>query len=135
MADLVVVAANVQPTGSTVTRRGIAAVAITAGDSVYVDSSGEIDLCENDQTAVEAACRGVALNDAAANQPVEYATGGEVNMGSILSAGQVYVVGAGAGGIAPEADPGTGNFVTVIGVATSATNLKLGINQSGVAHA
>ena len=135
MADLVVVAANVQPTSSTQSRRGTAAVAIDAGQSVYIDSSNEIDLCEFDQTSVEAACRGVALNDAAAGQPVEYAVSGEVDMGAILSTGQTYIVGAGAGGIAPEADAGAGNFVTVVGVAVSSNNLKLGILQSGVAHA
>ncbi len=34
-----------------------------------------------------------------------------------------------------EADGATGNFVTVVGIATTANLLKLGILQSGVAHA
>ncbi|KKK74168.1 hypothetical protein LCGC14_2886510, partial [marine sediment metagenome] len=60
---------------------------------------------------------------------------GDVDMGAILSVGQTYIVGAGPGGIAPEADAIGGDFVTVIGVATTANLLKLGILQSGVAHA
>ena len=56
-------------------------------------------------------------------------------MGVILAIGQVYIVGAAAGGIAPEADAAVGNFVTVLGVATTTSNLKLGLLISGVAHA
>lgn len=135
MADLVITAANVQPTGSTAERKGVAAVAITAGQSVYIDANGEVDLCQNDLTATEAACRGIALADAAANQPIVYAVSGEVNLGSVLTAGAVYIVGAAGGGIAPEADAITGEYVTIVGVAVSTTNLKIGIVQSGVTHA
>ena len=52
-----------------------------------------------------------------------------------MSIGETYVVGAAPGGIAPEADVGTGEFATVIGVAVSANNLKMAINASGVASA
>ena len=135
MVDLVVVPANVKPGTDAVTKRGIAGEPITAGDSVFVAADLQIELAENDLTAVEAAARGVALNDAALDQPIEYAVTGDVDMGAILSVGQTYIVGAGPGGIAPEADAGIGDFVTVIGVATTANLLKLGILQSGVAHA
>jgi hypothetical protein len=56
-------------------------------------------------------------------------------MGAILSIGETYIVGAAAGGIAPEADAVAGNFVTILGVATTSNLLKMGILQSGVAHA
>lgn len=135
MVDLVVVPANVQPGPGSITRNGIAAAAITAGDSVYIDSTGAIDLCSNDLTIVEAASRGIALGDAAVGQHITYAVGGEVDMGAITAAGQVYIVGAAPGGIAPEVDAVAGEFVTVLGVGVSANNIKLGILQSGVAHA
>lgn len=135
MTDITVVAANVKPAASTITKKGIAGEAITAGDSVFVAADGGIELCENDQTVIEAACRGVALNDAAVDQPIEYAISGDVNMGAIMTIGSVLIVGAAAGGIAPEVDAVSGEFVTVIGVATTTSNLKLGILQSGVAHA
>lgn len=135
MADLSVVAANVKPGSDAVTKRGIASEAITAGDSVFVAVDLGIELCEKDQAALDAACRGVALNDAAVDQPIEYAVSGSVDMGAILAIGQVYIVGAAPGGLAPEVDAGAGDFVTVVGVATSANLLKLGILQSGVAHA
>lgn len=135
MVDLVVVAANVTPGTDAVTKRGIAGEPITAGASVFPAADGGIELCEKDLTVLEAACKGVALNDAALDQPIEYAVTGDVDMGAILSIGQVYIVGAGPGAIAPEADAAVGDFVTVIGVATTASLLKLGLLQSGVAHA
>lgn len=135
MADLVVVAANVKPGSSAVSKRGIAGEGITAGDSVFEAADGGIELCEHDQTILEAASVGVALNDAAVDQPIEYIVTGDIDMGAILSIGQTYIVGAGPGGIAPEADAGVGDFVTVLGVATTVNNLKMGILQSGVAHA
>lgn len=135
MADLTVIAANVKPGTDTVTKRGIAGEAINAGESVFVAADGGIELCENDQAALDAACVGVSLNDAAADQPIEYGFSGTVNMGAILAIGQVYIVGAAPGGIAPEGDAVATEFVTVVGVATTTSLLKLGILQSGVAHA
>ena len=135
MADLTVVAANVDPTASTITRTGIAGEAITAGQALFMATDGELELAQHDVDAAEAACVGIALNDAAAGQYVTYAISGDVNMGAIMTVGAVYIVGVAEGGIAPEADAGTGDFVTVIGVATTTSNLKMGILQSGVAHA
>jgi len=135
MVDLVVVAANVKPGSDLVTKRGIAGEGITAGDSVFKATDGQIELAEHDLTAADAAAIGVALNDAALDQPVEYGITGTIDMGAILAIGQTYIVGVSPGGIAPEADAGVGDFVTVLGVATTANILKLGILQSGVAHA
>jgi len=135
MADLVVVAANVKPGADVVTRRGIAGEAITAGDSLFEAADGELELAEKDLAAADAACVGVALNDAAVLQPVEYGVTGTIDMGAILAIGQTYIVGAGPGSLAPEADAAVGNFTTIVGIATSINILKLGIVQSGVAHA
>ncbi len=135
MTDISVTASSVKPTASTVTKKGIAGEAIDAGQSVFVATDGGIELCENDQAAADAACKGVALNDAAADQPIEYAVSGDLTFNAVIAAGQVYIVGAAPGGIAPEVDAVAGEFVTVIGVGTSTTNLKLGLLQSGVAHA
>lgn len=135
MADLTVTPANVQPGASAVTKRGIAGEAINAGQAVFVATDGGIELAEHDVDAATAAIVGVALNDAATGQPIEYAVTGDIDMGAIMTIGQVYIVGAGAGGIAPEADAGAGDFVSIVGVATTTSNLKLGLTHSGVAHA
>ncbi len=135
MVDLVVVPANVKPGLDLVTKRGIAGEAITAGDSLFKATDGELELCEKDQAVADAACVGVALNDAAALQPVEYGITGTIDMGAILAIGQTYIIGAAPGALAPEADAAVGNFTTVVGIATTANILKLGILQSGVTHA
>lgn len=135
MTDISVTAASVQPGAGAITKRGICGEAISAGQSVFEAADGDIELCENDQTVVEAASRGISLNDGAAGQPIEYQTDGEITFNAVLAAGAVYIVGAAPGGIAPEADAVSGEFVTVLGVGLSTTSMKLGILQSGVAHA
>ncbi len=135
MTDISVTAANVLPAAGAVSKNGIAGEAITAGQSVFEAADGDLELCENDQAAIDAACVGVALNDAAVGQQVNYAITGDVTFNAVLAAGETYIVGAAPGGIAPEVDAVAGEFVTIIGVGTSTTNLKLGILQSGVAHA
>ncbi len=134
MADLTQTAANVASGSGATTQRRDAAVAITAGDTVYVDSNGDLALCENDQTATEANCAGIALNDAAAGQPVVYQVAGQINVGATLTAGEVYVVGAVGGAIAPVADVLATEFTTILGVAISTSLLEMGLLPSGVAH-
>ena len=133
MADITVTPADVAKVdGSQQTK--LTGVAITAGESVYVDVNGVLQLAA-DTSAIVAAAAGIALCDAAAGQPCTYQVSGNLDVGATLAIGEVYCVGAAAGGIAPCADPGSGDFVTVLGVATAADNLKVGINASGVAHA
>jgi len=45
----------------------------------------------------------------------------------------VYCVSTTAGGIAPVGDLTSGNYVTVLGVATTTSSLKLGLNASATA--
>lgn len=135
MADLTVVAANVKPGSDAVTKTGVAGEAISAGESIFKATDGELELCEKDQAAADAAAVGIALNDAAPLQPITYIITGTIDMGAILAIGETYIVGAGPGGIAPEADAVATDFVTILGVAISVNDLKIGILQSGVAHA
>jgi len=51
----------------------------------------------------------------------------------VMTVGEVYVVSATAGGIAPVGDLTTGNYVTVLGVATTTSNLQLGTIYSATA--
>ena len=113
---------------------GIAGVAITAGQAVYL-SSGTYLLAKGD-TAPHAAAAGIALDNAAINQPVTVQYGGPINIGATTVVGQTYVVSAAnAGGIAPVSDLTTGNFVSTLGIATSASAIQVSINNSGTAHA
>jgi hypothetical protein len=134
MTDLVITNTDVDKIGGS-QRTAEAGVAIAAGESVYIDTAGLAQLCEKGASAVEAAFAGIALNDAGVAQPVTYQAAGSIDLGSVIAAGVIYVCGAAAGGIAPSADIGTGNFVTIIGVGLNGTDLQIGVNQSGVAAA
>jgi hypothetical protein len=134
MADISVTAASVQKTSSTLWALGVAGGTITAGQPVYADAtaSSKLKAADADVLATSKAV-GIALHGASDGQPLQYATGGTLTFNAVLAAGQVYVASTNAGGIAPVADMGSGDFVTVLGIGVSTTLLKIGIIQSAVA--
>jgi|SRR6185437_11241265 len=134
MADVTITPANVQ-TSSTQTKTGTAGVAITAGESLVALASdgGKLHLAKGD-TTLNAACVGVALNNAAAGQPVFYQAVGLITIGGTVAIGTPYVVSAAnGGGIAPWSDLVSTNKVTFLGYATTAGILNLNIQATGVA--
>ena len=133
--DDTVTAANVtRVSGPTIT--GNAGAAITAGQVVYLDASGNVQPAKCSGTATLAGAVGIALNSApGANQPIVYAPSGTVvGFGAVLASGQIYVLSANTGNIAPAADLVTGNYTVILGVATSTSNLQINIIASGVTH-
>lgn len=137
MVDLVQTGANVLAAANAGVGRGTAGEAITAGDALYKDAldGNKLKLALQGGTVVQAEAVGIALHDAALNQPIAFAASGDVNIGATLVVGETYVVGLAAGAIAPVADVGVGEFPTVLGIATSTSNLKVDIAVGGVAHA
>lgn len=135
MADISVTASAVQKTSTTTVRKGVAGGTVTAGQPIYKDSTDNNDLKPAQaDTAAKSKAIGVALHGASDGQPLEYATRGDVTFNAVLTVGQVYVVSdAAAGGIAPVADLASGDYPTLLGVATTTTNLKLGILAAEVA--
>lgn len=135
MADLTITAANVAK-GATNnrTRQGTAGGTITAGMPVYLDSAdSEYKACQANAATTDEAV-GIALHAASDGQPLTLLVGGDINMGATLTVGEVYVVSAAAaGGVAPIGDLTTGNYVTILGVATTASNLSLDIQVSSTA--
>lgn len=137
MADITVTASSVAKGTDAVLKTVIARVAITAGQSVVLDSTdtqGRYRLADAD-TAATAGCGGVALDGGAADQPVTIITRGNYNPGGTVVAGTPYCVSTNAGGIAPFSDLGQGDYVTLVGMATSTSNVKVQILASGVAIA
>jgi len=135
MADLTVTAGNVQHATGANLVQGIAGGTITAGMALYL-ASGLLLAAQNDDTAATAAAVGIATHGASEGQPLVYQRAGNINLGATLTVGKVYCVGAAGGGIAPFEDiVSTNGFCTVLGVATTASNLKMGIVVGGVAHA
>lgn len=132
MADLTITAASVAKGSDAMVENGTAGAAITAGQTVYLDTtSGTMKLSDNDGTGTRSV-RGIALHAAAVGQPIAYQRSGDITIGSALTAGQDYWLSSTPGGIAPRADLTTGMDPILIGVAKSASVLTLAIVDVGV---
>ena len=138
MADLTITAASVIA-GSTATKEtGTAGASITAGQVVYKDASdsGKFKLADNDSaTAAARTVYGIALHAASSGQPLTVLKSGPITIGATTAVGTVYMLSSTAGGIAPVADAGSGDYVTVLGVGTSTTVIEVNIQAAGAAVA
>lgn len=135
MADLSITGGSVLKSTNATTRKGTAGAAVTGGAAVYLSTDNKLYLAQHDGTLAEAAAVGVALHAAGAGQPLEYLTGGNCTMGATVAIGEVYLVSATAGGIAPYADIGTGDYVTVLGIGSTTATMTVTINASGIQKA
>jgi len=138
MTDISITAANVVA-GSNATREsGTAGEAITAGQTVYKSSTtGKYMLADSNSATAEARTpRGIALNGAALNQPLQILRGGDITIGATLDPeAPAYYLSDTPGGICPVADVGDGEYFCLIGLAKSASVLAVNIQASGVAYA
>ena len=134
MADLSPTPANViKGAGAKVNnnREMAAGVTGTAGQAIYLDSDGDINLSKGD-AAGTAIVDGVLLNGASPGQPAEYITEGDYDPGAVVVPGTFYVVSAAvAGSIAPLADLGANTFPRGLGFATDTDNIYVDINNNG----
>lgn len=136
MADLSITAANVLPGANAVIERTFTAGAtITAGQVVYLESATTTyKLADGDSATAEIRSpRGIALNGASAGQPLAVQTAGSITIGGTLTPGLAYYLTKVAGGIGLVAEIATGGYATVLGIATSASVLKINITESGIA--
>lgn len=137
MADLVITAANVIADANALTERGVAGETITAGQSVYFDTATRTfkRAKANDASALVRTTYGIALNSASLSQPLVVGKSGVVALGSVMTAGRIYVLsGAAFGGIAPSTDLTTGWYTGVIGIAQTTGNLLVGIVNGATVH-
>lgn len=138
MSDLSITPASVATVKGNVFN-DTSAVALTAGQTIYKDSSvpsAEVmRLADADLSLAASTVRGIALHACAAGQPIAYQIDGTITIGATLAVGQVYVLSANAGGIAPVSDLTTNWRTSIIGVGQTASVLLLGISNSGVVHA
>lgn len=133
MADITVTAANVKAGANAVVKTVTAGVAINAGQVVYQDTSDKKYKLADADAQATARVAGIALNDAAADQPLEVQTDGDIDVGGTVVVGEVYLVSVTAGGIAPEADVLTGDYVSILGIGTVSNKLKMQILISDIA--
>lgn len=133
--DLTQTAANVAPDATTVQRSsGVPGEAFSAGMPLYIKAAdGLLYKCLN-TTSAAATCVGIAEATGVVGQRTFYQTAGKMNLGATLVVGETYVVSATAGKIAPIGDLATNGYVTYLGIATSSSQILLGINATGVKH-
>jgi len=138
MSDLSITAASVQPSAGAVLT-ATAAVAISAGQAIYLDSTttpaNQAKLAIANGTQAQAACVGIAVGNAAAGQPVNYQNSGSVTIGGTVVKTTVYVVSAAtAGDIAPISDLSSGNYLTILGYADTTSSIAMTLKATGVTH-
>lgn len=136
MADIVITAANVVPSSGYGFTDGVAGEAITRGQLVYLKAAdNEYYKADADDTSATSTVKGVALQDAGNGQPLRIQTSGSITIGGTVTVGTIYVASDTAGGIKPHGDLATGDYVSIVGVGTTAaiiTMLPGGIYNSGV---
>lgn len=125
MADLSVTAANVAMTSNTVYDLVQVGESVTQGQPGYRSSSDGKFYRGDADAAATAVCTGVFMTPASTSGYAVFATDGLINLGATLTVGMVYVVSTTAGGIAPYADLGSGDYVNYLGIATTAALLDL----------
>jgi hypothetical protein len=137
MADLSQTAANVAFNDSDVKYRLVQfGEAVTQGMPVYRKAAdGKYWKAQNDGTAAEADAVALAMTKGASNGWGIVATEGNVDVGATLAVGETYCVSNAFGAICPVADVGSTEFPTILGVASTASNLKLKPSTAGVAKA
>lgn len=135
MADLSVTASQVQyvyGTKETLT----AGTSISAGDWVRIDAndSNQLKLAQAN-SAANANVYGLALNNAADEQPCTVQKTGKVTIGAAASVvyGQLYVNSTTAGKAALRTDLSSGSFVTSLGIGTTDAGMLLTIYPSSIA--
>ena len=135
MADLTITAANVSAGSDCKQVILTAGVAITQGMCLFrnpVDGRAYKSV-SNDLTASRAEY--IALGPGVIGQPFVGALldiGGNINLGATLAVGKVYAVSSNAGAIRPIDDVVASDYITVIGIATTTSNLVIRINYGGV---
>ena len=137
MVDVSVTAAEVIPASNVTKATALAGAAIDAGLCVYLDSTdSRIKLANNLTSAATATLVGVTLNKSlVAEAPIEYATGGDIDPGFTVVAGELYCLSDTNGGIMPFADLANAQRLTILGYGTSTTNLRLSIKTTGIVRA
>ena len=134
MANLSQTAGNVAVgASSTVTVTLAAGETITQGQPVYQKSSDLLYYKADANASLEAAGSSyIALTPASASGYFVAVKSGLMNLGATLTVGTTYVVSATAGAICPIVDLTTGDYVTILGTASTSALLSVDITATGI---
>lgn len=135
MAELTITALQVLSGPDADFYQGIAGQAVTAGQAVYLDVlTNRLRLADANGSQDSAEVIGLALHEAASEQPLRIQTRGTLTLGAAAAPGAstVYILGATPGGIAPVADKLTGWHTTILGVGGPVNTLRMSLFPSRV---
>lgn len=114
---------------------------VTQGQPVYRGSTGKYLPADANDGVEKSVVTGIALTPGVLDSfgimalPSTSPGASLVNLGATLAVGQTYAVSATVGAIAPIADLTTGQFITILGVAVSASLLDFQTIISSTAKA
>lgn len=135
MADVNLTEASVKPTATTLIQRGTYGGTIVQGTLLYYAPTTDTwEIADCTTSATTAAATGMALSSGADGQPGRIAVGGDVTVDGLSLAAPVMILST-AGQMCPSADLANADYITIVGVASSTTNLKLSFKPSGVVAA
>ncbi len=135
MADISVTAANCVPVAGTQVEYGTAGETIAAGKAIYLAAAtNRWMLADSNAAGAEArTATALALTGSSAGQPIGLMRSGDVTLGGTVVAGTAYYLSDTPGGICPVADIGSGEYVCLVGIATTTAVLRLKFEYTGVA--
>ncbi len=133
MADLSITTANLKLNSSRSRPTTVqAGAAITIGQVVYLNTvTSKYEPADADAEA-SALVAGIAVTAASTDGYFSLLSQTDLILGATLVAGTAYYLSTNAGGIAPHADLGAGDYVSLIGFASSTTVLDLNIQATGI---
>lgn len=131
MADLSGITA-VRPTATTVTRVVQYGGTVTAGQALAVNDEKYVPADANASSTLAAASAIAMTSGVADGYGVVALSGPIILVGTTMSVGEVYFASPTAGGIMPASDKATGDWVTILGTAATATQLNLSMKATGV---
>jgi hypothetical protein len=131
MADVAITSTDVKMNENSVASVETAGEAIDPGEAVYNAGSSWM-LSEAGDTADKAAAKGIAVTGTdGGGKKFTVCTGGELELGTVLSAQSLYVASNTRGKIAPPADLVSGDHVHSIGFAKSTSVLVVKPQSQG----
>ena len=131
MADISITASAVVPSANAVIKHTTAGATLTAGQLIYLDTAdldangiGKAKLSDANGAAALRVVDGITVGGASAGQPVAIVTyDTALVVGSGLTANNILILSDTPGGLAPSADLGSGEYLSVIGVVKTATTI------------
>jgi len=135
MADYTITPANVRPNGKTTLLEQVQfGEIVDEGEAVYKKTSdGKYWLCDADLSVDASICKGIAVIGGAADAWGYIAKNGPITFGGTGTQGAVVIVSDTAGGLKPIGDLTAGDYITIVGVLTTTTELDLSIKPFQVA--